>query len=171
LTLQSFCPAWVPGGGLASGRNSSDPSGSKAKIVTPLESTGLSALVRSIIAAAFVRRQIRRIHAVPISGPYEATSDANAEAISMDLQAGEAPGTAAEGIFLKSTSLDRMTWFGEAALRKGLQEFVLHYHHERNHQGLGNRLILPEGALADAGGTVQRRERLGGMLNYYYRAA
>src|SRR6516162_3781629 len=34
----------------------------------------------------------------------EATSDANAAAISIDLQAGEAPGTAAQGIFLKSTS-------------------------------------------------------------------
>jgi hypothetical protein len=45
------------------------------------------------------------------------------------------------------------------------------YHYERNHQGLGNRLILPEGAPADAGGTVLRRGRLGGMLNYYYRAA
>jgi hypothetical protein len=64
-----------------------------------------------------------------------------------------------------------MIWFGEEALRKGIQEFVLHYHHERNHQGLDNRLILPEGAPADAGGTVLRRERLGGVLNYYYRAA
>jgi Hyaluronidase protein (HylP) len=32
------------------------------------------------------------------------TSDANAAAISIDLQAGTAPGTAAQGIFLKSTS-------------------------------------------------------------------
>ena len=72
---------------------------------------------------------------------------------------------------IKESCLDRMIWFGEAALRKGLQEFVLHYHHERNHQGLGNRLILPEGTPADAGGTVLRRERLGGVLNYYYRAA
>jgi transposase InsO family protein len=72
---------------------------------------------------------------------------------------------------IKESCLERMIWFGEAALRKGLQEFVLHYHHERNHQGLGNRLILPEGAPADAGGTVKCRERLGGMLNYYYRAA
>jgi hypothetical protein len=64
-----------------------------------------------------------------------------------------------------------MIWFGEEALRKGIQEFVLHYHHERNHQGVGNRLILSERAHADASGTVLRRERLGRMLNYYYRAA
>jgi transposase InsO family protein len=72
---------------------------------------------------------------------------------------------------IKESRLDRMIWFGEAGLRKGLQEFALHYHHERNHQGLGNRLILPERAPTDAAGTVLRRERLGGMLNYYYRAA
>ena len=72
---------------------------------------------------------------------------------------------------IKESCLERMIWFGEEALRKGIQEFVLHYHHERNHQGVGNRLILPERAHADASGTVLRRERLGGMLNYYYRAA
>jgi hypothetical protein len=45
------------------------------------------------------------------------------------------------------------------------------YHTERHHQGLANRLISPEaGHLGNAGG-VQRRQRLGGMLNYYYRAA
>jgi hypothetical protein len=36
-------------------------------------------------------------------GP-DATSDANAAALSIDLQAGEASGTAAQGIFLKSTT-------------------------------------------------------------------
>jgi transposase InsO family protein len=72
---------------------------------------------------------------------------------------------------IKESCLDRMIWFGEEALRKGIQEFVVHYHYERNHQGLGNRLILPERAQPDAGGTVRRHERLGGMLNYYYRAA
>jgi hypothetical protein len=39
LTLQSFSPALVPGGGASSGRRSNDPSGSRAKIVTPVEST------------------------------------------------------------------------------------------------------------------------------------
>jgi hypothetical protein len=29
-----------------------------------------------------------------------------------------------------------MIWFGEEALRKAIQEFVLQYHHEQNHQGL-----------------------------------
>jgi hypothetical protein len=47
------------------------------------------------------------------------------------------------------------------------------YHRERNHQGLDNRLVEPEPGLEELSktGPVQRRERLGGMLNYYYRAA
>ena len=67
-----------------------------------------------------------------------------------------------------------MTWFGECALRKGVQEFVAHYHRERNHQGLGglgNRLIIPDEAHAGHRGLVLRRQRLGRMLNYYYREA
>jgi hypothetical protein len=48
---------------------------------------------------------------------------------------------------------------------------VAHYHHERNHQGLGNALI--DGNLQDAArtGALARRERLGGLLNFYYRQA
>ena len=64
-----------------------------------------------------------------------------------------------------------MIFFGEGSLRKGIDEFVLHYHGERNHQGLGNRLIVPDELQAGRRGAVLRRERLGGMLNYYYRAA
>ena len=72
---------------------------------------------------------------------------------------------------IKESCLDRMIFFGEGALRRGIDEFVLHYHGERNHQGLGNRLIVPNEGQADHCGAVVRRERLGGMLNYYYRAA
>jgi hypothetical protein len=55
-------------------------------------------------------------------------------------------------------------------LRRTIAEFVAHYHGERNHQGLGNELIQPLGR-ADGHGSVRRRHRIGGMLNYYYRAA
>ena len=72
---------------------------------------------------------------------------------------------------IKESCLNRMIFFGEGALRKGIDEFVLHYHGERNHQGLGNRLIVRNEDEAGHRGAVQRRERLGGMLNYYYRAA
>jgi hypothetical protein len=52
-----------------------------------------------------------------------------------------------------------------------LRTAIHNYHTERNHQGLANRIInLESGHLGNAGG-VQRRQRLGRMLNYYYRAA
>jgi transposase InsO family protein len=72
---------------------------------------------------------------------------------------------------IKETCLERMVLFGEASLRTAIQSFVAHYLTERNHQGLCNRIINPEpGHLGKAGG-VQRRQRLGRVLNYYYRAA
>jgi len=72
---------------------------------------------------------------------------------------------------IKESCLDRMIWFGEGSLRKGISEFVAHYHKERNHQGLDNRLITPDDSHAKSRGRLRRRERLGGMLNYYYRQA
>lgn len=64
-----------------------------------------------------------------------------------------------------------MILFGEESLGTAIHNFVAHYHTERNHQGLANRLINPEvGHLENTGG-VQRRERLGGMVNYYHRTA
>ena len=72
---------------------------------------------------------------------------------------------------IKESCLERMILFGEGSVRKAIHEFVLHYHHERNHQGLGNRLILPEQLVADRAAPIQRRSRLGGMLNYYHRPA
>jgi putative transposase len=72
---------------------------------------------------------------------------------------------------IKESCLDRMILFGEGSLRKALREFVAHYHLERNHQGLKNQLIVPLDRSVGTSGTVRRRERLGGMLNYYYRQA
>ena len=67
--------------------------------------------------------------------------------------------------------MERMILFGEGSLRKAVHEFVEHYHCQRNHQGLDNRLILPEQLIGDRAGAIQRRQRLGGMLNFYYRQA
>ena len=72
---------------------------------------------------------------------------------------------------IKESCLDRLILFGEGSLRKAVREFVAHYHLERNHQGLGNQLLAPAINTADCHGAIQRRERLGGMLNYYHRAA
>jgi len=61
---------------------------------------------------------------------------------------------------------------GERHLRHVLTQYVEHYHRERNHQGLGNQLIEALPANTSAGeGTVRRRQRLGGVLNYYDRDA
>jgi putative transposase len=70
---------------------------------------------------------------------------------------------------IKESCLERMIFFGEASLRKAVREFVTHYHTERNHQGLDNKLIVPIANEVDPNGRVQRNERLGGLLNYYYR--
>jgi putative transposase len=72
---------------------------------------------------------------------------------------------------INESCLDRMILFGEGALRDAVREFVAHYHAERNHQGIGNLLILPDLDPADRAGPVRCRSRLGGMLNYYDRAA
>jgi len=71
---------------------------------------------------------------------------------------------------IKEECLDRLIPFGERHFRRAVAEFVAHYHRERNHQGLANELI--DGRLA-AGcvGRIHRRQRLGGLLNYYARAA
>jgi hypothetical protein len=54
-------------------------------------------------------------------------------------------------------------------LRRSLRVFVEHYERERNHQGLGNRLIIP--TPMNGQGLVKRRERLGRTINFYYRQA
>jgi ribosomal protein S8 len=52
-----------------------------------------------------------------------------------------------------------------------VKKYTEHYHLERNHQGLGNRLIeMPHGVI-NMNSAVERRERLGGVLNYYERRA
>jgi transposase InsO family protein len=72
---------------------------------------------------------------------------------------------------IKESCLERLILFGENSLRTATRQFVARYLSERHHQGLGNRLIIPEASEVDKKGTIQCRQRLGGMLNYYYRAA
>ena len=70
---------------------------------------------------------------------------------------------------IKSECLNRMVILGERHLRRAIAEYVEHYHLERTHQGLDNRLI--DGVPEHGSGTVARRERLGGILSHYYREA
>jgi hypothetical protein len=48
-----------------------------------------------------------------------------------------------------------MILFGEDSLRRALKEYLAHYHRERNHQGLENRLIERDRKVCP--------ERLGGL--------
>jgi transposase InsO family protein len=70
---------------------------------------------------------------------------------------------------VKEECLDRMIPLGERHFRRAVSEFVAHYHRERNHQGLENALL--EGPPTASGSRVHRQQRLGGLLNYYRRAA
>jgi hypothetical protein len=66
-----------------------------------------------------------------------------------------------------------MILFGEASLRQALSSYVSHFHAERNHQGKGNVILFPEPAdrIGQSSGKIGTRERLGGLLKFYYREA
>ena len=72
---------------------------------------------------------------------------------------------------LKDECLSRMIFFGEKSLRRAVEAFLAHYHGERNHQGLDNQVIEPGEAAGQVAGTIECRERLGGLLKYYCRDA
>jgi len=75
---------------------------------------------------------------------------------------------------IKSECLDKLVLLGERHLRLAIAEFIEHYHLERHHQSLDHQLItVPPLAVTQAkdNSQVARRERLGGLLNYYDRRA
>jgi hypothetical protein len=65
---------------------------------------------------------------------------------------------------IKESCLDRLVLIGQSSLHRATSEFVAHYHGERNHQGLGNKIIRPEFAEFPAEGAINCRKRLGGLL-------
>ena len=72
---------------------------------------------------------------------------------------------------VRTECLNRIIPLSERHLRRIISEFVTHYHEERPHQGLDNRLIAPLPQVANSDGSIKCRERLGGVLKYYYRDA
>jgi transposase InsO family protein len=72
---------------------------------------------------------------------------------------------------IKDECLNRMIFIGQASLRRAVAEYMEHYHSERNHQGLENRLIHARTAVAANDRVIYRHARLGGTLNFYYRTA
>jgi putative transposase len=70
--------------------------------------------------------------------------------------------------------LNQFIIFGERHLRYLIKEFVEHYLTERFHQGIGDQLIRNQPVSANDNGPTGKvacRSRLGGLLNYYHRAA
>lgn len=72
---------------------------------------------------------------------------------------------------VKEECLSKLILFGERSLQRALTEFIAHYHSERNHQGKGNELLFPAPVTKTRHRSVRCRDRLGGLLRYYCRAA
>ena len=67
---------------------------------------------------------------------------------------------------IRTECLDRMIFVGTESLERAIAEYVAHYHDERSHQGLGNRIPRVQ-----RGGLIRASERLGGLLRYDHRRA
>ena len=72
---------------------------------------------------------------------------------------------------IKEECLNQVVVLGEGHLRLVIHEYIEHYHRERNHQGLDNQLLERAPPAANPDAEVRRRERIGGLLNYYHREA
>ncbi len=70
---------------------------------------------------------------------------------------------------IRRECLDKVVVLGERHLRRVVTEYAAHYHTERNHQGLGNRLIKARAAPENDNGDthIYCHRRLGGLLKYY----
>ena len=72
----------------------------------------------------------------------------------------------------KRECLNHLILVGKGSLERALTQYVAHYNRERTHQGLANQ--IPENELIPANSfssVIRRRERLGGLLSYYYRTS
>ena len=75
--------------------------------------------------------------------------------------------------FMRSTKeecLDRLIPIREGHYRRAVTEYLEHSHGEPDHQGLSNRLISGP-PVVRLTSRVRRHPRLGGLLNFYERAA
>ena len=61
----------------------------------------------------------------------------------------------------------------QPSLRQVLSNYIAHFHTERNHQGKDNVILFPEPAdrVGQSSGKIGTRQRLGGLLKFYYREA
>ena len=72
---------------------------------------------------------------------------------------------------IEQECLDHFVVFGEDHLRHLVGEYVAHFLEERPHQGLGNVPVKGLVEPVSRDGPIQCKERLGGLLKHYHRAA
>jgi len=61
-------------------------------------------------------------------------------------------------------SVAKLILFGEASLRRALDNYMPHYHEERNHQGKSNVLLFPQKVKSRSDAAIECHQRLGGLL-------
>lgn len=71
---------------------------------------------------------------------------------------------------IKDECLSRMIFVGKRQLRYAINEYLAHYHAERNHQGVNNNLLAQPACASRISGPISRRQRLGGLLSFYHRS-
>lgn len=71
---------------------------------------------------------------------------------------------------IKNECTRKLMFFREESLRFALKQYELHHNHERNHQGIDNKLIDPQVTLAEYG-VPKLKKRIGGLLKFYYTEA
>ena len=81
------------------------------------------------------------------------------------------PGLGFISLIHSDADLKRLIFHDYGILHTAIADFVLHYQAKRNHQGVGNRLVLPGEAVGGKSGQIACRERLGQLLRYYSREA
>ena len=72
---------------------------------------------------------------------------------------------------VRTECLDHLLILGSRHLERVLRIYIQHYTSERPHRGLGLQPPEPPQLKSPPGGDVERRDRLGGLLHEYYRAA
>jgi len=76
---------------------------------------------------------------------------------------------------IKEECLDKLILLGQGSLTRAVFQYLEHYHGERPHQGKGNAILFPSSPATDSDPAraepVLCRQRLGGLLKFYHRAA
>ena len=71
------------------------------------------------------------------------------------------------GSFKWEAAAERVICFGGNHMRRLVDQYLLHYHHERNHHGLDSHNIESDEEICRLTGSIRQRERLGGTFHYY----